>query len=86
MSASELRGQRLFNSTCSTCHHADSNQPLSGPGLKGILKKQYLPSGAPANDERVHDTILNGRRSMPAYGQVFDDSQIRDVIAYLHTL
>jgi mono/diheme cytochrome c family protein len=54
--------------------------------MKGMLKKPYLPSGAPANDERVRDVIRMGRRAMPPFGQVFDDQQITDIIAYLKTL
>ena len=40
----------------------------------------------PANDERVRDTILKGRRNMPRFNDVLDDKQINDLIAYLHTL
>jgi mono/diheme cytochrome c family protein len=54
--------------------------------LQGLFRKPYLPSGAPANDERVREVIKQGRRTMPGYGQIFDDRQINDVIAYLKTL
>lgn len=57
-----------------------------GPSLKGLYKKKSLPSGAPANDERVRDTILMGRPNMPGYQYVFTDEQVTDLIAYLHTL
>jgi mono/diheme cytochrome c family protein len=86
LSAQESRGQRLYQGTCATCHHADSSEPLNGPGLKGLYKKRYLPSGAPANDERVSEVVKMGRRTMPPYGQMFDDQQIADIIAYLKTL
>jgi mono/diheme cytochrome c family protein len=59
---------------------------MNGPGLQGIMKKQYLPSGAPANDERLRQLIVNGRGNMPALGQLFDDQQINDIIAYVHRL
>ena len=84
--AEEIRGQRLFKSICATCHRADSTDPLNGPGMKGLYKKKFLPSGAPANDERVRDVIKMGRRTMPALGAAFDDRQINDIIAYLKTL
>jgi mono/diheme cytochrome c family protein len=86
LSAQEARGQRLYQSTCATCHRPDSTAPLNGPGMKDLFKKAYLPSGAPANDERVGEVIRMGRKNMPPYGQVFDDSQIRAIIAYLKTL
>jgi mono/diheme cytochrome c family protein len=59
---------------------------MNGPGLKGVMKKQYLPSGAPANDERLRTLIINGRGNMPALGQMFTDEQINDIIAYVHRL
>lgn len=59
---------------------------MAGPGLKGVMRKPYLPSGAPANDERLHDLLEHGRRNMPSYGGILSPSQMDDVIAYLHTL
>ena len=43
-------------------------------------------SGMPANDDRVEDIIRYGRSKMPAYGQVLDQQQIQDLLAYMHTL
>jgi mono/diheme cytochrome c family protein len=52
----------------------------------GIFKKPYLPSGAPANDDRVTETILHGRNMMPAQGNRLDSQDLEDLLAYLHTL
>ena len=58
-----------------------------GPSMKGVFQRQYLPmSGMPANDDRVSDIIRLGRNKMPGYGQVLDQQQINDLLAYLHTL
>jgi len=54
--------------------------------LKGVLRKKYLPSGAPANDVRVRATVTMGRGNMPPLGGMLTAKQIDDVIAYLHTL
>jgi mono/diheme cytochrome c family protein len=86
LTPAEMHGQRLFQSTCARCHRTDTTQAMNGPGLQGIMKKQYLPSGAPANDERLRQLIVNGRGNMPALGQLFDDQQINDIIAYVHRL
>jgi mono/diheme cytochrome c family protein len=86
LSASEEHGERLYKSSCANCHRSDSADPLNGPGLKEVFKKQYLPSGAPANDDRVHAVIVQGRRTMPGFGQIYDDAQIHDLIAYMRTL
>jgi mono/diheme cytochrome c family protein len=86
LTVSEVHGERLYKTSCAACHHADSTGALNGPGMQGIFKNRYLPSGAPANDERVHEVIVRGRRNMPGFGQIFDEAQIRDIIAYMRTL
>lgn len=86
LTPAEAHGQRLFQATCARCHRGDTTQAMNGPGLQGLMRKQYLPSGAPANDERLHTLIVNGRGNMPALGQMFDEQQINDIIAYLHRL
>jgi mono/diheme cytochrome c family protein len=85
LNETELRGKRLFISNCKKCHQADSGLATQGPNLEGVFDKKFLPSGAPANDERVKNLLQYGRRSMPAFGQVLDDSQMDAIIAYLKT-
>jgi len=51
-----------------------------------VYSKKFLSSGLPANDERVAEILRHGRRSMPAYSPLYDDKQIADIIAYLHSL
>lgn len=86
LTPSQLRGQRLYQASCAVCHRADSTAPLNGPGLKGMYRKKYMESGAPANDERVEEVIRKGRRTMPGYDQMYSDQQMADLIAYLHSL
>jgi mono/diheme cytochrome c family protein len=82
----ETSGYAIFKSRCAGCHYAGNEKSLHGPGLQGLYKKRYLPSGAPANDDRVASVILHGRNLMPAFGNNLDEQQVADVIAYLHTL
>jgi|GEM_PF-1609928 len=83
---SEQRGQRLYTQTCRNCHFADSTRPLSGPSLAGVFRKPFLPSGRPANNDIMKQTIYAGRNNMPNYKGVFTDGQMNDLLAYLHTL
>lgn len=85
LNSQEKRGEKLFATNCKKCHAADSGLATQGPNLEGVFDKKFLPSGAPANDERVKNLLQYGRRSMPAFGQVMDDSQMDAVIAYLKT-
>jgi mono/diheme cytochrome c family protein len=82
----QQRGQRVFTAMCAACHNARSTAPVHGPSLQALYQKKYLPSGAPANDDRVRETIQIGRKDMPPFGNLLNDSQIDDLIAYLHSL
>jgi mono/diheme cytochrome c family protein len=82
----EASGHAVFQSHCAHCHHANDQDGLKGPGLQGLYKQKYLPSGAPANNERVTSTILHGRGMMPSFANDLDDQELNDLIAYLHTL
>jgi mono/diheme cytochrome c family protein len=82
----QTQGHAVFQARCAACHYDRRNDPLHGPPLRGVFKKQYLPSGAPANDERVTATILHGRNLMPAMANTMDARDLDDLMAYLHTL
>jgi hypothetical protein len=61
-------------------------RPLPLRQQRGLYKQKYLPSGAPANDDRVTSAILHGRGMMPSFASDLNDQQLNDLIAYLHTL
>ena len=85
LNAQQASGHDVFRAHCSQCHYDRLNDPLHGPSLRSVFKRQYLPSGAPANDERVTATILHGRNLMPAQPNL-DQQNLDDLLAYLHTL
>ena len=85
LTAQEARGHAVYQAHCAACHYDRTAQALHGPPLLGVFKKPYLPSGAPANDERVSATVLHGRNLMPAQPQT-DPQELNDLLAYLHTL
>ena len=82
--AEEARGAAVFQQACAKCHHPTSTQGLHGPGLQAITKIKAMPSGAPPTDERLTAVILHGHGTMP--GTALDDQQLRDLLAYLHSL
>jgi mono/diheme cytochrome c family protein len=83
----QISGRKLYDNYCDRCHEPYSTRGKKGPGLKGIFKQPYLSlSGLPANDDRVGDIIKNGRAKMEGFGQIMTDQQVKDLLAYLHTL
>jgi mono/diheme cytochrome c family protein len=82
----QMRGYYVFQQTCLQCHYDRVNQPLAGPTLRSLFKKQYLDSGEPANDDRVMSIITYGYGTMPAMGARMSPAERDDLLAYLHTL
>jgi len=83
----QAAGRKLYDNYCDRCHEPYSSHGKKGPSLKGVFKRQYLSqSGLPANDERTTDIIKYGRAKMEGFGQVMTEQQIKDLLAYLHTL
>ncbi len=83
----QAAGRQLYDNYCDRCHEPYSSRGKKGPSLKGVFKQQYLSiSGLPANDERVGEIVKFGRSKMEGFGQVMSDQQIKDLLAYLHTL
>ena len=83
----QITGRRLYDNYCDRCHEPYSSRGKKGPSMKGVFQRPYLSiSGLPANDERLTDIVKNGRAKMEGFGQVMNDQQIKDLIAYMHTL
>ncbi len=83
----QAEGRRLYDNYCDRCHEPYSSRGKKGPSLKGVFKKPYLSmSGLPANDDRMTDIVKYGRAKMDGFSQVMTDQQIKDLLAYLHTL
>ena len=80
----EARGAQIYQAKCARCHYPTSTRSLHGPGLQAITKLKAMPSGAPPTDERLTRVILAGRGMMTA--TPLDDSDMADLLAYLHTL
>ena len=86
LSPQERSGYAVYQQDCASCHYADHTGDLHGPALFAMYRKQYLPSGAPANDDRVSATIMNGHGIMPGYASQISPQQLQNLLAYLHTL
>ncbi len=83
----QASGRKLYDDYCDRCHEPYSSRGKKGPSLKGVFKRQYLElSGLPANDDRVAEIVKYGRAKMEGFGPIMNDQQIKDLLAYLHTL
>jgi mono/diheme cytochrome c family protein len=82
----ESDGKHLYQVRCAHCHE-DNDLALKKvpPDLHSLFERKTLPSGIPATDAAVRLNILNGRGMMPGFAGRFDDEQMADLLAYLHT-
>jgi len=86
LNAQQASGRRVYQAYCAACHKAYSSSGLKGPGLKRLFGKPFLPSGLPANDRFVRQSVVGGRGMMPPLGDSLTEQQLSDLLAYLHTL
>ena len=86
LNAQQSSGRRVFERNCAACHSAYSSSGSKGPSLQHLFRKQFLPSGLPANDRFVEQSIAGGRNMMPPMGEAITQQELDDLMAYLHTL
>jgi len=85
--SAQERGEDLFKRNCATCHEVfNPDLKKQPPNLEGLFQAKTLPSGAPATDEQVRKTIINGVGTMPAFDQRLSDEDVNDLVRYLHDL
>lgn len=80
----QAQGRHVYRMYCAQCHSAYTSKGMKGPSLKGLYKKEYLPSGLLANDQFVEQAIVRGRKMMPPTS--LTKEQLDDLMVYLHTL
>jgi len=87
LNSQQSSGRKIYDSNCARCHEPYSRRAKKGPGLQGMFQGKYLSQSAlPANDERVSEIVLHGRKNMPDFGQTLSQTDMQDLLAYLHTL
>jgi len=84
--AATEQGKAQYDMHCAACHE-DTKLDLAKkpPKLDGLFERGSLPSGAPATEEQVRKTILEGRGIMPPFGQSLSKEDLDDLMAYLRT-
>lgn len=84
--AAWTRGKVLYARHCEICHYAQAEAVKMAPGMKGIYKKGKYSDGKKVDDASMRVWIEKGGPKMPPLRDTLSDQQIRDLIAYIHTL
>ena len=79
-------GQHLYQERCAHCHEEnDLALTPPPPNLSNFFRRSTLPSGAPATDAQIIQTVLGGKGKMPSFAGRFTQEQMDALVAYLHT-
>ena len=86
-SQEEIAGRALYQLHCAQCHDNPPRYLIkTPPKLDKLFGGKTFPSGAPANDEELRRTIIEGLHTMPAFNGRLREDEVADLIAFLHTL
>jgi cytochrome c6 len=78
-------GAAIYKSKCQMCHGADGMADT--PAGKSTKARPFnSPDVMKMSDDDLIAATTNGKNKMPAYKGKLTDAQIKDVIAYIHTL
>lgn len=76
----------LFAKNCSSCHGKDGRAKT----LKGKLKHARNLNDPEwqdrVSDERIFNSIMNGKGKMPAYGKKLSEQEIDSLVGYVRSL
>jgi mono/diheme cytochrome c family protein len=86
--APTVDGAALFSSTCARCHGPDGRGgPSPAPGVPAPRDLRDPALHAERSDEDFASVLRTGKgTAMPAFGSVYDDGQIRALVAHLRSL
>src|SRR5580704_4387340 len=76
------RGENIYWHKCWACHN---KYQQAAPQLEGLFKQAALITGVPVNEENVSAHIKKGGPGMPSFGTTLSNSDVADVVAYLHS-
>lgn len=86
LTAQQAQGKQLYEVRCAHCHeYNDLALKKVPPDLHSVFARPRLPSGAPATDVQVAQTVLAGKGMMPSFAGRFTTAQMEALLAYMHT-
>ncbi|WP_170991426.1 MULTISPECIES: cytochrome c [Bradyrhizobium] len=76
----EMTGEELFANVCQGCHMPDATGATGAGIYPSLAGNKNLEAGS-----YPVFLVINGRRGMPAFGDMMTDGQIAAVVNYLRT-
>lgn len=76
----EMTGEELFGNVCQGCHMPDATGASGAGSYPSLAGNKNLETGS----YPIY-LVVNGRRGMPAFGDMMTDGQVAAVVNYLRT-
>ncbi len=76
----------LFAKNCATCHGKDGRAKTLKAKFNHARDLTDAKWQADVSDERLFNSIHNGRGHMPAWGKKFSEAEINALVAYVRKL
>jgi mono/diheme cytochrome c family protein len=73
----------LFDARCAKCHGKDGRAKTFAGRLKDARNLTDDRWQERVSDERIKDSIRNGRSEMPAFGKKLTESQLESLVAFV---
>lgn len=91
---SQARGRLVYDHYCQICHGTDAlgdgfNSAMLDPPPRNFADEEFWKQ---TDDEHLLNVIVHGGQAagksklMPSWGRTLDEQQVRDAIAFLHTV
>ena len=76
----------LFEKHCDTCHGKDGQAKTFKAKFNHARNLTDAKWQSEVSDERLFNSISNGKGKMPAWGKKFSEAQINSLVAYVRNL
>lgn len=76
----------LYKKNCETCHGKDGRSKTFKGKLKGARNLTDAQWQADVTDERLFNSISNGKEKMPSFKKKLTEAQIESLVAYVRGL
>jgi mono/diheme cytochrome c family protein len=76
----------VFKDNCAKCHGKDGRAKGFKAKLAGVRNLTDAKWQESATDERIYNSITNGRNRMPAFGKKLTDAEIESLVSFVRSL
>ena len=85
-STSQNTADAIYGRRCASCHGKDGRADTFKGKLRSTRDLTDLKWQAEVSDERIFNSITNGRGKMPSFGKKLAEAEVNALVAYVRGL